>query len=113
MWNCPRCDQSIDESFRSCWACGTDHDGTVDPQFQHADLYEPPLPDDSGQFALLHVIALVTACSLIFTLLGSPSRLTLVLGFGGAAWLAAHVTGWLLIGSVHRWQRRYRKRQGR
>ena len=34
MWNCPRCSESVEESFSACWNCGTAEDGTSDPDFR-------------------------------------------------------------------------------
>lgn len=34
MWECPKCRESIEPSFDTCWRCGTSQDGTEDPQFR-------------------------------------------------------------------------------
>lgn len=33
MWQCPKCKESIEPSFDTCWHCGTSQDGTEDPSF--------------------------------------------------------------------------------
>jgi hypothetical protein len=37
MWTCPKCKEEIEASFDSCWNCGTDTEGTVNPEFQTAE----------------------------------------------------------------------------
>lgn len=32
-WKCPKCKAEVDAGFDVCWACGTDSDGTPDPDF--------------------------------------------------------------------------------
>jgi hypothetical protein len=36
MWKCSKCQEKNDESFGSCWKCGTLKDGVADPTFQNA-----------------------------------------------------------------------------
>ena len=49
MWTCPECGSKVDASFDLCWRCGTDRDGTRDPNFRSADRQGPidplPVPD--------------------------------------------------------------------
>jgi hypothetical protein len=35
-WKCPDCGAEVDAGFEVCWACGTAHDGTADPDFEVA-----------------------------------------------------------------------------
>jgi hypothetical protein len=43
MWQCTKCREEIEDSFDTCWACGTSRDGAEDPLFQPvAD--QPPFP---------------------------------------------------------------------
>ena len=37
MWQCPKCSEPLEDSFDSCWNCGTSFDGTEDPSFRKAD----------------------------------------------------------------------------
>lgn len=45
MWHCPKCQTQIDDEFDTCWACGTSHDGTEDPNFVPAK--DPPPPTEN------------------------------------------------------------------
>jgi len=31
MWKCPKCSESVEDSFDSCWNCGTGKDGSPPP----------------------------------------------------------------------------------
>ena len=37
MWSCRNCGENCEESFDTCWKCGTSRDGIVDDTFQEAD----------------------------------------------------------------------------
>jgi hypothetical protein len=37
MWQCVKCREQLDDSFDSCWNCGTSKEGIEDPAFQKAD----------------------------------------------------------------------------
>jgi hypothetical protein len=41
MWQCPKCQSTVGNSFDVCWACGTTLDGIEDPDFVTADEGEP------------------------------------------------------------------------
>jgi hypothetical protein len=48
-WGCPHCGVRVPNDMDVCWACGTTHDGQVDPEFEAADaqvveydLSQPP-----------------------------------------------------------------------
>jgi hypothetical protein len=41
MWECPKCQAEVEDSFEICWSCGTSIDGTEDPAFVTADEAEP------------------------------------------------------------------------
>jgi hypothetical protein len=41
MWNCPKCQNAVDDSFEVCWSCGTTADGIEDPEFVTADDAAP------------------------------------------------------------------------
>ena len=117
-WNCSQCREAIDEGLDVCWSCGTGRDGTVDPDFQHADAYEPQIPGEKPQFALAGLFKLMTALCLVFALSGSlvaglPSVLTVFPGLAAIAYLSLHVVVWLLTRRVHRWQRRVQAEQGK
>jgi predicted RNA-binding Zn-ribbon protein involved in translation (DUF1610 family) len=46
MWQCVKCRESIEDSFDTCWNCGTSKDGVEDPSFQRVEDAEPE-PGDS------------------------------------------------------------------
>lgn len=33
-WNCPKCSETVEDSFAVCWSCGTSQDGVEDPEFE-------------------------------------------------------------------------------
>ena len=41
MWQCPKCQSKVDDTFEVCWSCGTTIDGIEDPDFVTADEAEP------------------------------------------------------------------------
>ncbi len=41
MWLCPKCENSVEDSFEICWSCGTTQDGVEDPDFVTADAADP------------------------------------------------------------------------
>ena len=45
MWQCPKCQSKVDNSFDVCWSCGTTPDGIEDPDFVTADEADP-IPDE-------------------------------------------------------------------
>ena len=45
MWQCPKCQSRVDDSFEVCWSCGTTPDGIEDPDFVTADEADP-IPDE-------------------------------------------------------------------
>ena len=45
MWQCPKCQSKVDDSFDVCWSCGTTADGIEDPDFVTADEADP-IPDE-------------------------------------------------------------------
>lgn len=34
MWECPKCHESVEDTFGVCWNCGTSKDGVEDPNFE-------------------------------------------------------------------------------
>ena len=52
MWQCPKCQSKVDDSFEVCWSCGTTADGVEDPEFVTADDAEPiadePVSEENG-----------------------------------------------------------------
>src|SRR5262245_28748334 len=52
MWQCPKCQSKVDDSFEVCWSCGTTANGIEDPSFVTADEADPILdevaPHDSA-----------------------------------------------------------------
>jgi hypothetical protein len=45
MWACQKCGETHDDSFETCWNCGTSKAGYEDPTFQKAD--DPQLDEQS------------------------------------------------------------------
>jgi hypothetical protein len=113
-WECTECREPIDDALAVCWRCGTGHDGSVDPDFQHADDYEPPIPErEKPQFRLGALLKVVTALCLVFGMFSvvAAGRLTPWSLFVGLAGFFALV---LLIGlfvgwALSRWARHLRR----
>jgi tetratricopeptide (TPR) repeat protein len=42
MWNCPHCNESVEEPLDVCWKCGTSREGELDPEFKPADEISSP-----------------------------------------------------------------------
>ncbi len=40
MWKCQKCGESIEQSFDTCWNCGTAEDGTEDPSFSSVNEFD-------------------------------------------------------------------------
>ncbi len=69
MWQCPKCQSKVDDSFEVCWSCGTTPDGIEDPNFVTADeadrindqvaQKEPEFDDSLEDFAGLPIPDLV------------------------------------------------------
>jgi hypothetical protein len=99
-WQCLQCRELIDDAHEVCWHCGTGRDGTVDPEFQHADEFEPPLPSpERPQFRLATLLKLVTALSFVFGMFSviAAGRQTL---WSGVVCLAGLASLKLLVGVV-------------
>ena len=47
MWKCSKCKETIEDSFDSCWNCGTGKDGTPAPADFGAEQEEEP-PESEG-----------------------------------------------------------------
>ena len=93
-WYCLHCDESVADNYAACWACGAARDGTVDSDFQHADLYEPPVPETDLKYILWSLLRVVTALCLVFAFMGSPNVATMILGLGAFGWLLLHLLSW-------------------
>lgn len=110
VWDCPQCCEKVEGNLAVCWACGTDRDGTLDPEFQTADDYEPPVHEDNIQFSVPRfslggLISTVTVLCLYLGVLGGaltelshdiPTILTLVLLFGAGSYISLFFMTWLL-----------------
>src|SRR5262245_25495670 len=70
-WICPCCRETIDDALEVCWQCGTATDGSRDPQFEHADDFEPEIPETRPQFQLGTLVWLMFVGCLVFALFGS------------------------------------------
>jgi hypothetical protein len=110
-WNCLHCREIIEDDQDVCWHCGAGQDGVIDPDFQHADDYEPPLPPrEKPQFHLRSLLQLVTALSLVFGAFSviAAGRLTVwsvvvfVAGFAAFTMLAGLAVGSVLTASARR-----------
>lgn len=113
-WRCPKCREKVDAELDTCWHCGTGQDGTVDPGFQHADVYEPPIPRPKPQFHLSSLITFTAASCLVFALWGSllqgtAEPLTIFVGVAGLAFLMLQLCSWLVLLSTRRMQREIRQ----
>jgi len=97
-WKCLQCRELVEDHHDVCWHCGTAQDGSIDPSFQHADEFEPPLPPpEKLQFHLRSLLLLVTALSLVFGMFNviAAGRLTL---WSAVTFLAGLTSLTLLIG---------------
>ena len=52
MWNCVKCGEQLEESFDTCWKCGTSRDGTEDPSFRTELEAEPSVSADATRGSL-------------------------------------------------------------
>ena len=75
-WECKRCGEHIEESWKTCWRCGTATDGEEDP-----DFFEPPavLPFPLSSSPRTWAIIIGVAIPLIF--LFSHASLTLLIAW--------------------------------
>ncbi|MCH8048228.1 MAG: hypothetical protein IID44_31420 [Planctomycetes bacterium] len=48
MWNCQKCGESLEDSSKTCWMCGTARDGTQDPGLRPEPV-RPAVPDFAPQ----------------------------------------------------------------
>jgi len=116
-WNCPRCREVLDEDFDVCWSCGTEENGTLAPNFQHADAYEPAIPDQEIRFPLATLLKITTVLGVASALLSlnvpdKPSVVTttLIVVMAGYVFFSClsfliSIYSWLLASRLHRWQR--------
>ena len=44
MWQCRKCNETVDAEFAVCWNCGTSKEGVEDPDFDWVD--DAPTHDD-------------------------------------------------------------------
>jgi hypothetical protein len=74
MWHCSNCQKSTEDSFGRCWSCGASPDGTLDPDFVHADDYQPGAADEpySRRFSLASLFT-VTAVIAVLAAIGRVS----------------------------------------
>src|SRR5262245_50544711 len=105
-WKCQSCRERVDDTLAICWHCGTGRDGSADPDFQHADDFDPEIPPLKSQYHLGTLVTLMFAGCLIFALFGSilhggPTFLTVVAGLAACGFLALQVFSWLLVRRVN------------
>lgn len=48
MWKCPNCEEAVEDSFETCWNCGTSADGSADPDFHRVED-DPTIPDPGAE----------------------------------------------------------------
>ena len=108
MWQCPKCDEQLEDAFDACWNCGTEKDGLVatgvdnshdeecqsdDPQEEaHADLES----DEDGVARPSSILMNVTGVALLHVLIVFPLAIAVIF------WSAPYVGDWfgLLVGAV-------------
>ncbi len=116
-WNCSRCREEIEDYLEVCWSCGTGRDGTVDPEFQSADEYQPPLPDECSEFSLPRfslgsLFNIVTVFCLVLGLVGALSWLSEEIPFILSFIIILIAGGYLgLLSATWIFTRRMQKRQ--
>jgi len=113
-WNCPNCGESIDPALDICWQCGTMRDGSIDPNFAHADDYQPPIIEERPQFHLRTMLKLMAAGCLVYAMCGGLTRgtwnaLSVLLGVAGLMFVSLYAFSWLLLNRVRKWQREVRQ----
>lgn len=110
-WECLRCGESVDGEFDRCWKCGADQDGTADPQFSHADNYEPAVTDVQPQFGIASLAQAIAAAAMIFSCIADADLLTGLLAMIGFVWLLFLFVPWLMTARVASWQSRHRRKR--
>ena len=113
-WKCPNCREPIESALEVCWHCGTSRDGTVDLGFEHADDYEPPIPEEKPQYRLGTLLKLMVAGCLVFAMCGavigeSWNPVAIVAGMAGLVFLGIYLFHWMLLRSVRQLQRDVRR----
>ena len=83
----------------------------VDPEFAHADSYEPAIPKPNPRFSLLGLVGMSAAFALMFSFFALPSYLTFYLGMVGFVGLLLHFGAWLATERMYSWQRQFRRRR--
>jgi hypothetical protein len=112
-WTCLHCHETSEDDFAVCWRCGATRDGRSDPAFEHADDYEPPLPEEpKAQFSLGRLLTVITALCMVFGLTTAlvNNRLTFsnfllsLTGLAAIVFLSTVVGGWLFARIARRVQ---------
>jgi hypothetical protein len=51
MWQCPSCGEQHEDSFETCWSCGTDTNGAPNPDFRVSEpaAAEDQLPETAAE----------------------------------------------------------------
>lgn len=106
-WICQHCNKSVPERMEICWACGSDTQGNVDPEFQHADEYKPVIKFEKTQFRVSNLLKVTTivclALSIInptvqrYCLLAKPNALELTIGIVLVAYVSYSLLSMLIM----------------
>lgn len=84
MWNCPNCDEPLEESFAICWQCGTDRQGKVNPNFVPVNDGDLTIDSESSkrngppQFSLRFLFLFSTAIGAILGLVNAPGSVSFI-----------------------------------
>ncbi len=124
-WSCEHCRNAVDDELGACWTCGAARDGTINPEFQYADSFEPALTSVRTLFSLGILLHVVTATCLILALYNPHTldwaisaeltELTLVLGVAGLYAFAItfkllfEIAVWVPTYTMYRWQKHFRQ----
>src|SRR5688572_8222434 len=115
-WNCFECKEQVDDGFVACWHCGTSREGRIDPEFEHADSIEPPIPEERPQFRLAGLFKIVTALCFAFGLVGIVASrrwtfwnsIIVIAGLAALGLLVALFVAWSYAALARRLQREIR-----
>lgn len=115
-WKCSNCEADVEDSFVVCWRCGTNERGEIDPDFQHADGYEPPpVSTDQPQFNMGALFAFVAALAAVFVFLailgGRVPAPILLLALVVSGFLAIHLASWWFVNRAKTIQHHARQRE--
>lgn len=70
MWNCKKCDESLEDSFDICWKCGTEREGVVDDTFAPEKDLESELEPETPHFVANGLVWILRFLALVGGTLG-------------------------------------------